>query len=130
MSIVGIVAGLPFGPLGVATGYCAATVLLVPVEWLLRRHLAMLTLRSQIASLTPAVHITIWAVAVYLSISVAIPGHDLAVLALGTFVACCAGAAVMRLAHRSLLAELVYMTKRVAGLGGPQPSFAPSEPEH
>jgi PST family polysaccharide transporter len=124
VSIVGIVAGLPFGPLGVAVGYCAATVLLVPVEWLIRRHLAMLTIRGQIASLAPAVHIAIWAVAVYQLTAAAIPGHDLAVLALGTFVAGCIGVAVMRLAHRSLLAELVYMTKRVAGLGGPQQYFA------
>ena len=39
VTTVGIVAGLPFGPFGVAVGYCAATVLLVPVEWLIRRHL-------------------------------------------------------------------------------------------
>jgi PST family polysaccharide transporter len=125
VSIVGIVAGLPFGPLGVAVGYCAATVVLVPVEWLIRRHLIGLTLRSQIASLTPAAHIAIWGAAAYLSTAAAIPGHEFVVFALGTFLAGCTAVAIMRLAHRSLLAELVYMTKRVAGLGSPQHYSAP-----
>ena len=124
VTTVGIVAGLPFGPFGVAVGYCAATVLLVPVEWLIRRHLAALTLRSQIASLVPATHVAIWVAAAYVLTAAAIPGHDLVVFALGILVAGCAGVAVLRLAHRSQWAELVYMTKRIVGRGSPQTGVA------
>lgn len=120
VTIVGIVGGLPYGALGVAVGYCTATVLLVPVEWLIRRHLLMLTIRGQVACLMPAIHITAWAVAGYLSIAVLIPGHELAVLVLGTLVAIGMAVAVMRIAHRSQFAELFYMAKRVVGLGDPQ----------
>jgi O-antigen/teichoic acid export membrane protein len=120
VTTVGIVAGLPFGPFGVAVGYCAATVLLVPVEWLIRRHLIALTLRSQIASLVPAAHVAIWVAAVYLLIAAAIPDHELVVLAVGILVAGCAGVAALRLAHRSLWAELVHMTKRIVGRGSPR----------
>jgi PST family polysaccharide transporter len=121
VSTVGIVAGLPFGPFGVAVGYSAATGLLLPVEWLLRRYLLGTTLRSQIASLMPAAHVAIWAAAVYLLIAVTIPQHEVVVLILGTVLAGCAAAAVLRLAHRSLLEELVHMANRVAGRSSPQP---------
>ena len=60
VATVGIVAGLPFGPFGVAVGYAAATALLTPVEWLLRRHLLGLSIREQIATLPPGAHIAIW----------------------------------------------------------------------
>ena len=33
IAAVGIAAGLPFGPFGVAVGYSAATGPLIPVEW-------------------------------------------------------------------------------------------------
>jgi O-antigen/teichoic acid export membrane protein len=119
VATVGIVAGLPFGPFGVAVGYTAATGLLLPVEWLIRRHLLGTTLRSQITSLIPAAHVAIWIAVVYLLIAAAIPGHELGVLTLGTVMAGCTGAAVLRLAHRSLLAELVHMISRVVGRGNP-----------
>lgn len=126
VATVGIVAGLPFGPFGVAVGYTAATGLLVPVEWLIRRHLLGMTLRGQIASLMPAAHVAIWAAAVYLLIATTIPHHELIVLILGTVLAGCAAAAVLRLAHRPLLAELVHMANRIAGRGGP-PQEPPSQ---
>jgi PST family polysaccharide transporter len=128
VATVGIVAGLPFGPFGVAVGYCAATVVLVPVEWLIRRHLTALTIRQQIASLVPAAHVAIWVAAAYLLIAAAIPGHELVALAVGILVAVCAGVVVLRLAHRSLLAELVYMTKRIMGRGSPRQDPSPETP--
>lgn len=120
VATAGIVAGLPFGPFGVAVGYTAATGLLLPVEWLIRRHLLGSTLRSQIMSLLPATHVAIWVAVVYLLTAAAIPGHELAVLILGTVLAGCTGAAVLRLAHRPLLAELIHMVGRVVGRGNPQ----------
>jgi O-antigen/teichoic acid export membrane protein len=118
VSIVGIVAGLPFGPLGVAVGYSAATVLQLPVEWLIRRHLIALTLRAQISSLMPGAHVATWVAVAYLLTAAAIPGHELLVLVLGVLLAGCTGIAVLRFAHRSLLEELVYMAKRILGRGG------------
>jgi len=128
VATVGIVAGLPFGPLGVAIGYSAATGLLVPVEWLIRRHLLGTTVRRQVTSLMPAVHIAIWVAAGYLLIAAAIPHHKIVVLILGTVLAGCTGAAVLRLAHRSLLAELVHMVNRVAGRSSPQPESPRATP--
>jgi O-antigen/teichoic acid export membrane protein len=121
VATVGIVAGLPFGPFGVAVGYTAATGLLVPVEWLIRRHLLGMTLRAQIASLIPAVHVALWVAGMYLVTAAAIPGHEMLALAFGTVMAGCTGAAVLRLAHRSLWAELIHMANRILGrAGGPE----------
>jgi O-antigen/teichoic acid export membrane protein len=126
VSTLGIVAGLPFGPFGVAVGYCAATGLVIPVEWFIRRHLCGMTVRTQIGTLIPGAHMAIWAAATYLGIAVAIPGHDLAVLVLGTVAAGCAATAVLRIFHRSLATELIYMVKRIAGRGAPAASEPPA----
>ena len=82
VSTLGIVAGLPFGPFGVAVGYCAATW-----YWSSRRvvHPAASLCHDdpqrRSRSLVPGAHVAIWVAAAYLLIAVAIPGHDLAVLA-------------------------------------------------
>jgi O-antigen/teichoic acid export membrane protein len=128
VTTAGIAAGLPFGPFGVAVGYCAATVLLVPVEWLIRRHLIGLTLRTQIVWLVPGAHVAIWVAVPYLLVAAAIPGHEPVALALGGVVAGFAAVAVLRLAHRSLLAEVVYMTKRIMGRGSPRQDPSPKTP--
>lgn len=114
----GIVAGLPFGPFGVAVGYTACTALLLPVEWFLRRHLLALPLRGQIALLMPATHVAAWMAGTYLVIAVTIEGHESAVLVTGLAASVGVGALVLRLAHPALLNELVHLVKR---LGGGQP---------
>jgi PST family polysaccharide transporter len=124
VATVGIVLGLPFGPFGVAVGYSAATALLVPVEWLIRRHILGTTVRSQIALLAPACHIAVWVAAAYLIVAGVIPSHELIVLAVGVLVAILTGAAVLRLAHRPLLAELLHMTNRIIGRGVPRPGLS------
>jgi O-antigen/teichoic acid export membrane protein len=116
----GIVAGLPFGPFGVALGYSAATGLLLPVEWLIRRHILGITVGSQVASLMAACHVAIWVAAAYLAVAAVIPSHKVVVLAVGVLLATLTGAAVLRLAHRSLLAELVQLTNRIIGRNGPR----------
>ena len=118
VATVGIVAGLPFGPLGVAVGYSAATALLVPIEWLIRRRILGMTVRSQAALLLPGCHIAIWVAAAYLVVATIVTSHELVVLAVGVLAAGLTWAAVLRLAHRSLLAELIYMTNRIIGRGG------------
>ncbi|GAA3457623.1 lipopolysaccharide biosynthesis protein [Dactylosporangium matsuzakiense] len=118
VSTVGIVAGLPFGAIGVAIGYTIATVALVPVEWVVRRRLVGMTLRSQIATLGPGLHVGFWMAVVYLAIAVAIDGHDLIVLIAGLAAAVAAALAVLRLAHRTQLRELLSMGNSLAGRFG------------
>ena len=84
VSTVGIVAGVPFGPLGVAVGYAIASALLVPVEWIIRRRLLGIPLREQALTLVPGVHVALWAAVTYVLVAFAVAGHDLAVLGLGS----------------------------------------------
>jgi PST family polysaccharide transporter len=128
VATVGIVAGLRFGPFGVAVGYSAATALLLPVEWLLRRQLLRLSIRMQLASLAPAAHIAVWMAGSYLLVATTIHGHNLVTLALGTVAAVCCGTAVLRVAHHSLLTELVYMAKRMIGQGANAQTAANASP--
>lgn len=129
ISTIGIVAGLPFGPFGVAVGYCAATAAVIPVEWWIRRHLCGMTIRTQIATLVPGIHIGTWVAAAYLLIAFVTPGHDLLVLITGTLAAGCAGLVVLRVAHRPLMSELTFMVKRIAGRGGRATSDAETRVE-
>lgn len=117
VSTVGIVAGLPFGPFGVAVGYASASALMLPVEWILRQRLLGTSVRSQLAELTPAAHLALWAAGVYLLIAIIIPANQIVTLGLGMVAAVGAVAAVLRIAHRSRLRELVYMASRMAGRG-------------
>jgi PST family polysaccharide transporter len=122
MATAGIVAGLPFGPFGVATGYSVAAALIVPVEWWIRRRLLDLTFRSQAATLLPGLHVAAWVAGSYLLVAVAIPGHEALVLVLGVLVGAVAGFGVLRLVHRTQLAELIYMTNRILGRGRTEPA--------
>ena len=65
----------------------------------------------------PGAHIAIWMSGAYLLVATTIPGGTVVTLALGGTAAICCGAAVLRLAHHRLLAELVYMAKRMMGRG-------------
>ena len=88
-----------------------------PVEWLIRRRLLGTTVRIQITTLVPSVHVAIWVCAGYMLIATTLPERPLTVLTLGTVMSFCTGAVVLRLAHRALLAELVHMANRVVGRG-------------
>ena len=119
VATAGIVAGLPFGPFGVALGYTVATAALVPVEWLIRRHLVDLSLRGQLRALLPAAHLSAWMVGVYLLLAVVIDGREPLVLGLGIAGAVGTAALVLRVAHPELLAELCYLVRRVTGRSAP-----------
>lgn len=129
LATVGIVAGLPFGPFGVAVGYSVAAALTVPVEWYIRSRLLDLTLREQAAQLVPGLHVAAWVAAGYLLVAVAIPGRDALVLVLGVLAAAVAGLAVLRVVHRAQLAELLYMANRILGRGKPAPTEPVAETE-
>ena len=115
---VGIVGGLPFGAFGVAVGFTIAATMLVPVEWLIRRRLLEITLRSQAATLWPGVHVASWTAGVYLLIAIMVPGHALAVLMLGAPAAVLVGVGVLRAAHRAQLTELLHLGYRLTGRMG------------
>lgn len=117
----GVVVGLPFGVFWVAVGYSVATVMLVPVEWAIRRHLLGITIRGQVATLVPGIHVAIWSAAAYLLIAIAIPGRELVVLALGLPAALAVGAVVLRVVHRAQLTELVHLAGRIVGRTRPDP---------
>jgi PST family polysaccharide transporter len=118
VATVGIVAGLPFGPFGVALGYSVATALLVPVEWLIRRHLVEVSLREQLSSLLPAAHVAAWMAATYLTVAVLVTDRDAVVLGLGSVAAVGVGGLALRIGHPRLLADLVIDAKRLAGRDG------------
>jgi O-antigen/teichoic acid export membrane protein len=115
VATAGILAGLPFGALGVAIGYSVATGLLVPIEWIIRRRMLGMTLRVQLAMLVPGLHVAIWVAGTYLLIAVAITGHDAIVLALGVPAALGTGTAVVRLFHPAQLAEFIQVGSRLLG---------------
>lgn len=119
LATAGIVAGLPFGPLGVAIGYSASAALLVPINWVIRRRLLGVTVRSQAAELLPAVHVSTWIAATYVSVAVGIAGDAVVVLLVGVPAALLVGMAALRLAHRSQYAELMRMARRILGQRGP-----------
>ncbi|WP_237569210.1 lipopolysaccharide biosynthesis protein [Mycolicibacterium lacusdiani] len=118
VATLGIVAGLPFGPFGVALGYSVATALLVPVEWLIRRHLVDVSLHEQLSSLLPATHVAVWMAGTYLTVAVLITDRDAVVLGLGSLAAVGVGALALRIGHPRLLADLVFDAKRLAGRDG------------
>jgi PST family polysaccharide transporter len=115
VATAGIVVGLPFGALGVAVGYTAASSLLIPVEWVIRRRLLGMTLRSQLAMLTPGLHVAVWMSAAYLLVAVVVTGRDVVVLALGVPAALAIATAVLRVFHPALLTEFVSVGRGLVG---------------
>jgi PST family polysaccharide transporter len=118
---IGFIAGLPFGPFGVAVGYTAATGLMVPVQWLIRRRLLGMTLRSQALSIIPGIHIAAWATAAYFAVSAIIPGRNLLILGIGTSVAAVVALVVLRFIHTPLWIEFLRLASRMIGRRGGLP---------
>lgn len=115
VTTVGIVAGVPFGPLGVAVGYASATVALVPVEWIIRRRLLAMRLRDQARALLPVAHVAFWVAVTYTLLAISISGNDVVVLVLGTLLGLATGFGLMRVFYSSQLGELVRFANRVLG---------------
>ncbi|WP_082067934.1 oligosaccharide flippase family protein [Mycolicibacterium llatzerense] len=115
VTTIGIVAGLPFGVLGVAAGLTTATGLLLPIEWIIRKRVLDISVRTQIASLVPAVHAAAWGVAVYLGVVKFVPSEGAGLLIVGTMLSAAAAVAVVRLCHRSLYDELSHIVRHLGG---------------
>ena len=87
----------------------ARSAALLPVEWIIRRRLLALTLRTQARSLLPGVHVAAWVAGTYMLVAFSIQGHDIVVLACGTLLGLATGLGVMRAVHRSQFSELVLL---------------------
>jgi len=66
VQVAGILAGLPFGILGVAVGYACAGLALTPVLLVVQRRTTGVRIRDQLAAVLPAVHASAWAALAYL----------------------------------------------------------------
>ena len=113
LMVAGIVAGLPFGPLGVAIGYSTATALTIPVQWYIRTLILGTPARSQLGQLLPAIHVALWAAATYWLVAFTVPAPDAAILALGMLAAAATGYLVLRMFHKPLLQETTRMALRI-----------------
>jgi len=115
VTTVGILAGLPFGVFGVAAGLTAATSLLLPVEWIIRRHVLDVPVRTQIASLLPAIHAGVWVVAVYIGLRQVVSSEGAGLLVVGVTLSGAAAVTVLRLCHRALYDELSHIVRHLGG---------------
>jgi len=120
VAVVGITIGVPFSPLGVAAGYTTATLVLLPVEWIIRRRLLAMSVSSQIRALAPGVHVGLWVAASYTVVAAFVDVNDAVALAVGAPLSVAVGLAVLRLAHSAEFAELGHILGRVLGRARPE----------
>jgi PST family polysaccharide transporter len=126
VQVAGIVVGLLFGVLGVATGYAVAGFALTPLLLLLQRRLTGVAIRSQLRAILPPLHATAWAVAAYLLLSGALSGLPAAAtLVAGGIVYAAVTVAVLLLAHRAWLGRVL---PRIAAIAGRRPARAAAVP--
>ena len=117
VQVAGVLAGLPFGLLGVALGYTIAGFLLVPVLLVLQRRLAGVGIRQQLGLMVPPLHAAAWGALGYLLIALA-PLPAPAVLALGAAAFLLLAGAVLRLVHPAAARAGLARARSVAGLRG------------
>ena len=98
VQVGGIVAGLPFGIVGVATGYTIAGLVLTPVIGWLQKHLVGTSYTAQAGSVLPALHGAAWLVAVYLLLDLTPIGAGPRI-AIGLVAGVAAYALVLRFVH-------------------------------
>lgn len=106
VQVVGIVAGLPFGMLGVAVGYAVAGVAVTPLLLRVQRRLAGTPIRAQLLVLVPAAHAAAWGAVAYGLVAWATRGAlPVVVLVAGTVAFVLTAGAVLLLVHRRAAAE-------------------------
>lgn len=127
VSTLGIAIGLPFGVFGVAVGYSVATLVLVPVEWVIRRRLLGMSLSGQAKALLPGLHVACWVAGSAVLVSATVPAGSFAQFAVGSVVSTLVGIAVLRVVHRSLVEELITMGRGLLGRGRSVASTAAEE---
>jgi O-antigen/teichoic acid export membrane protein len=117
VQVVGIVAGLPFGMLGVAVGYTVAGFVLVPALLALQHRLGGVSVRRQLAAIWPPLHAALWASAAYLLLAVLLDGALLTLLVGGVAFAAVL-TAVLVLVHREAARAAGRRLGAVLGRGG------------
>jgi PST family polysaccharide transporter len=116
VQVAGIVAGLPFGMLGVAVGYAVAGVVVTPLLLVAQRRSTGQPIGQQLRILLPPVHASIWAAAAYLVVARALDGAG------PLLIAACGGAAfvlvlvgVLALVHRAAARSALGRIRTIAG---------------
>lgn len=100
VQVGGIVAGLPFGILGVALGYTIAGILLTPLVFWIQQRLVGTPVARQVRVLLPPLHASIWMFCVYFGVSIIIE-IPLLRIAVGGVASLVIGAGVLFAFHRS-----------------------------
>jgi len=104
VQIAGIIAGLTFGVLGVAIGYLVAGFALVPVLLAIQKSVAGVSTVTQLRSIWPSVHASLWGATAYLAVSLS-PLEQAATLLVGTVAFCAIAFSVLFLVHRRRFLE-------------------------
>jgi PST family polysaccharide transporter len=116
VQVGGVVAGLPFGMVGVAVGYAIAGVAVTPLLLGVQRHLTGAPIGRQLRVLLPSVHAAAWGAAAYGVVAWALPGSGpLVVLLVGAAAFGAAVVLVLALAHRSAALTALRSIRRIAG---------------
>lgn len=114
VQIGGMVCGLPWGIVGVATGYTLAGIALTPLIGLVQRHVTGLSLAQQLRPMAGPFHASLWAVAAYAAIRL-LPLVPLAHLVIGAIAGLIAYLLVMRFMHRSAWQGIVSDANALIG---------------
>ncbi|MBB2958445.1 lipopolysaccharide biosynthesis protein [Pseudoclavibacter helvolus] len=116
VQVAGILAGLAWGPLGVAVGYTAAGFLLMPLVYSVQRRAAGITAWAQIKAVLPALHGTAWASAVAILIGILLEGQFwLIVLSAQAVAGAFVFAVVMWFVHKSTLQRAITLASSMRG---------------
>lgn len=113
VQVVGILAGLPFGILGVAIGYATAGLVMTPVFLAVQRRVTGVAVGAQLRALLPAVTAAAAGSAAYLAAASALTG-TVVTLAAGSLAFAAAALAVLRLVHPAAARRATARLRQVA----------------
>lgn len=115
VQIGGMVAGLPFGIVGVALGYTIAGFLLTPLVFWIQRILAGTPISRQIRVLAAPAHASFWAGLAYVALGFVLPGPWLQLL-VGGLVGGVVCALVLAIFHRRAVSDVLADGVALSGL--------------
>lgn len=98
VQVAGMIIGLQWGIVGVATGYTIAGFMLMPVVFWIQRRLTELSMGAQLRALLPALHSSAWASATAVGTSL-LPVSEVLTLCASAILFFAVYAAVLRLFH-------------------------------
>ncbi|WP_180357927.1 lipopolysaccharide biosynthesis protein [Streptomyces sp. NP160] len=113
VQVVGIVAGLPFGILGVAVGYATAGLLMTPVFLAVQRRVTGVTVGAQLRALAPAATAAAAGSVAYLAVAAALTG-TVVTLAAGSLVFVVVALAALRVVHPAAAKRATARLREVA----------------